>query len=308
MTLYKNTLQLIGNTPLVELKNIQNKYHCCGNIYAKIEGLNPFGSVKDRVGLEMILQAEKDKLINKNTVIIEPTSGNTGIALAAIGKLKGYKVIIVMPNSMSQERRKILQMYGAELVLTEGSKGMQGSLDKVEELKKIYPNCFIPSQFSNPSNVNAHYNTTAVEIYTDLKGKVDYFISAIGTGGTFTGCGKYLKEKNKNIKCIAVEPQSSPLLSENKTGKHLIQGIGANFIPKILDKGLIDEIITVSDQDAYFFTKQLLECEALLCGISSGAALNAAVKVACRKESNNKNIVVILPDRGERYLSTENLF
>lgn len=308
MTVYKNTLQLIGNTPLIELKNIENKYNCYGKIYAKIEGLNPFGSIKDRVAYEIIKEAEENNLLNPDTVIIESTSGNTGIALAAIGKLKGYKVIIVMPDSMSEERRKLLKIYGAEVVLTDGKKGMQETLNTVNKLKEKYPNHFIPAQFDNPANVNAHYKNTAKEIYNDLNGKIDYFISAIGTGGTFSGCSKYFKERNEQIKCIAVEPKSSALLSTNKAGKHLIQGIGANFIPKILRRDLIDEIITVSDEDAYKFTNEIIKNEALLCGISSGAALTAAIEIAQRKENINKNIIVIFPDRGERYLSTENLF
>ena len=305
MKVFESVLELIGNTPLVELKKIKEKYNLKANIFAKIESNNPFGSIKDRVAYQMIIDAEKDGLLKDGSTIIEPTSGNTGIALAAIGKLKGYDVIIVMPSSVSIERIKLIEAYGGKVVLTEASSGMQGSVDKANELINNIPNSIILGQFTNPSNPKVHFLTTGKEIYEDLDGKIDIFISGIGTGGTISGVGKYLKNKNMDIKIIGVEPKNSPLLSKGKVGSHKIQGIGANFIPKILNINIYDEIVSVSDDEAFEYKKILNELEGIFAGISSGAALYAAIKEAKKEENTNKNIVVILPDTGMRYLSIE---
>ena len=302
---YKNALEAIGNTPLVELSNLKKKLEFCGNIYAKVEYFNPGGSIKDRAALSMINDAEEKGLLKKGSVIIEPTSGNTGIGIALISSLRGYKTILVMPESMSIERRKLLKMYGAEIVLTPASLGMKGSIEKAEELNRITPNSIILKQFDNDSNSKAHYLTTGPEIYKDLEGKVEYFVAGIGTGGTITGTGRFLKEKNSQIKVIGVEPSSSPYLTQNKAGPHKIQGIGAGFKPNILDLSICDKVIPVDNEDAYKFAKMVCKEEGLLVGISSGAALKAAIDIALMKENNDKNIVVIFPDSGDRYMSTE---
>lgn len=301
--IYNSISELVGHTPLVELKNIEKKFGLKGKIFAKLEYFNPAGSIKDRVALNMILNAERDGKISKSGVLIEPTSGNTGIGIAAIGVPRGYRVIIVMPETMSVERRKLIKAYGAEIVLSDGSKGMKGAIEKAEELAKETGGT-IMGQFVNPSNPEAHYKTTGVEIYEDMDGAVDYFVAGVGTGGTITGVGKYLKEKKADVKVVAVEPYSSPVISEGRAGKHGIQGIGAGFIPETLDLSVIDEVIAVKDEDAFNLGKTVSGAEGFLVGISSGAALWAATEVAKREESKGKNIVVILPDSGDRYLST----
>ena len=301
--IYNSISELVGHTPVVELKNIEKKFGLKGKIFAKLEYFNPAGSVKDRVALNMILNAERDGKISKGGVLIEPTSGNTGIGIAAIGVPRGYRVIIVMPETMSVERRQLIKAYGAEIVLSDGSKGMKEAIEKAEELAKETGGT-IMGQFVNPSNPEAHYKTTGVEIYEDMDGAVDYFVAGVGTGGTITGAGKYLKEKKADVKVVAVEPYSSPVISEGRAGKHGIQGIGAGFIPETLDVSVIDEIITVKDEDAFNLGKTVSGAEGFLVGISSGAALWAATEVAKREESKGKNIVVILPDSGDRYLST----
>ena len=297
-----NITELIGNTPLYELKGLERKLNYTGKILAKLEYLNPTGSAKDRAAMSMILKAEEKGKLKPGSVIIEPTSGNTGISIASIGASKGYRVIIVMPDSFSVERQKMIKAYGAEVVLSEGAKGMQGAVDKAKELAAEIPDSFIPSQFDNYDNALAHYKTTGPEIYRDTDGQVDIFIAGIGTGGTITGTGRYLKEKNPNIKVIAVEPAASPLLSEGKAGPHAIQGIGPNFMPSILDKEILDEIITVENETAIHTAKQFASKEGISVGISSGAAINATLRVA--KENPGKNIVVLLPDSGDRYMST----
>lgn len=301
--IYNSISELVGHTPVVELKNIEKKFGLKGKIFAKLEYFNPAGSVKDRVALNMILNAERDGKISKGGVLIEPTSGNTGIGIAAIGVPRGYRVIIVMPETMSVERRKLIKAYGAEIVLSDGSKGMKGAIEKAEELAKETGGT-IMGQFVNPSNPEAHYKTTGVEIYEDMDGAVDYFVAGVGTGGTITGAGKYLKEKKADVKVVAVEPYSSPVISEGRAGKHGIQGIGAGFIPETLEVSVIDEVIAVKDEDAFNLGKTVSGAEGFLVGISSGAALWAATEVAKREESKGKNIVVILPDSGDRYLST----
>ena len=301
--IYNSISELVGHTPVVELKNIEKKFGLKGKIFAKLEYFNPAGSVKDRVALNMILNAERDGKISKGGVLIEPTSGNTGIGIAAIGVPRGYRVIIVMPETMSVERRKLIKAYGAEIVLSDGSKGMKGAIEKAEELAKETGGT-IMGQFVNPSNPEAHYKTTGVEIYEDMDGAVDYFVAGVGTGGTITGAGKYLKEKKADVKVVAVEPYSSPVISEGRAGKHGIQGIGAGFIPETLDVSVIDEVIAVKDEDAFNLGKTVSGAEGFLVRISSGAALWAATEVAKREESKGKNIVVILPDSGDRYLST----
>ena len=300
MKIANNMTELIGNTPLVKINKLTN-----ANIFAKIESFNPAGSIKDRPALNMIEKAEKEGLINKDTVIIEPTSGNTGIGLAMVCAIKGYKMILTMPETMSLERRKLLKAYGAEIILTEGSKGMQGSVDKAIELSKKYPNSFIPQQFDNHANPEAHIKTTAEEILHDTDGKVDVIVAGAGTGGTITGIAKGLKSHNPQIKAIAVEPESSQVLAGKPAGAHKIQGIGANFVPKNFDYNVVDEIIPVSDEDAFETARKLAKAEGILCGISSGAAMYAAAEIAKRPEYKNKMIVVILPDSGERYLSSE---
>lgn len=305
MALYNSLSQAVGNTPMLLLNNSKNKYGFGGNIFAKLEYFNPAGSVKDRVALNMIETAEKNGTLKSGGTVIEPTSGNTGIGIAAICAAKGYNAVIVMPETMSIERRKLIASYGAKVVLTQGAKGMNGAIAKAEELNKEIENSIIAGQFYNPANPEAHYNTTAPEIWADLDGKVDAVVCGIGSGGTITGIGRYLKEKNAGIKIIGVEPLSSPFISTGKTGAHKIQGIGAGFIPENLDTKIYDEIITVSDSDAISYAQQLSVNEGLSVGISSGAAFCAAVEVAKREAMNGKNIVVILPDGGSRYLSTE---
>ncbi len=294
----------VGNTPLVELEKIEKKYKLKARIFAKLECHNPAGSVKDRIALAMIEDALDKGIINKDSVIIEPTSGNTGIGLAFVGKEKGLKVMIVMPETMSIERRQLIQSYGAELVLTEGAKGMKGAIEKANELAKETPNSFIPSQFTNKVNPTTHYLTTGPEIINQTRGDVDIFVAGVGTGGTISGVGMRLKENNPNVKVVAVEPEGSPVLSKGVSGKHKIQGIGAGFIPDTLNTSIIDEIITISDEEAFEKGKDLRLTEELSMGISSGAALAAAIKLAQRKENKGKTIVVIFPDIGERYLST----
>ena len=296
--------ELVGNTPLVELKNYEEKNNINAHIIAKVEYFNPAGSVKDRVADAIIKDAEEKGLLNAGSTIIEPTSGNTGIGIAAIGVSKGYKVIIVLPETMSVERRNIIKAYGAEIVLTEGAKGMKGAIAKAQELKDSIPNSIIAGQFVNPANPRVHYETTGPEIWKDADGKVDYLISGVGTGGTISGVGKYLKEKNPNIKIIAVEPKGSPVLSEGHAGAHKIQGIGAGFVPETLDTKIYDEIITVENEDAFQTGKTISRTDGILVGISSGAALWAATQVAKRPEAKGKNIVVVLPDSGDRYYST----
>lgn len=296
--------QTIGKTPLLRLHNIEKACGAQAAIYAKLEGFNPAGSIKDRAALWMIRDAEEKGLLQPGAAIIEPTSGNTGIGLAAIAAAKGYRAIFVLPETMSIERRKLLAAYGAEVVLTEGKKGMQGAVEKAEELHRALSGSILAGQFENPANAAAHIASTGPEIWEDLGGKVDILVAGVGTGGTVTGTGRYLKEKNPQIKVVAVEPKKSPLLSEGRFGPHNLQGIGANFVPKLLDRGVIDEIIPVLEEDAYALSRQLAKTEGYLAGISSGAALHAAVSLAKRPENRGKNIAVILPDSGERYLST----
>lgn len=302
--IYTSADQLIGKTPMLELTHIEKEYNLKAKIYAKLEYFNPAGSIKDRVGKGMIEAAERDGLLKSDSVIIEPTSGNTGIGLASVATAKGYRCIIVMPETMSEERRKLIRAYGAELVLTEGSKGMAGAIEKAEELKKEIPNSIIAGQFVNPENPKVHFDTTGPEVYEDTDGSVDILVAGVGTGGTITGIGQYLKSKKPDIKVVAVEPSSSPLLSEGKAGPHGLQGIGANFVPEILDTTVYDEIITATEQDAYDNARLMGHKEGVLVGISSGAALWAAIEVAKRPENEGKNIVVILPDGGDRYYST----
>lgn len=304
MAIYESIDQLIGKTPLLELTNTEKKLGLNARIVAKLEYFNPAGSVKDRIAKAMFDDAEESGKLNKNSVIIEATSGNTGIGLASVGTARGYRVIIVMPETMSIERRNLIKAYGAELVLTEGSKGMKGAIQKAEDLAKATENSFIPGQFLNPANPKTHYLTTGPEIFEDTDGKVDYFISGVGTGGTISGTGKYLKEKNPDVKVVAVEPADSPVLSGGEPASHKIQGIGAGFLPDTLNTAIYDEIITVSNNDAFEYGKMIGENEGFLAGISSGAALKAAVEIAERPEAEGKNIVVLFPDTGERYLST----
>jgi cysteine synthase A len=304
--IYQNACQLIGNTPLLHLSNIEKKLNLNVTLLAKVEYFNPTGSVKDRVALSMIETAEQKGLISPSrTVVIEPTSGNTGIGLASVCASKGYKCILVMPENMSKERIKLIKAYGADVVLSPKEKGMQGAVDTANDLTKKYESSFIPSQFDNPSNPEIHYKTTGPEIYKSSGKKVDIFLAGIGTGGTISGVGKYLKEQNRNIKIIGIEPADSPLLTKGKAGPHKIQGIGANFVPKTLDRNYIDEILTTSTEEAYEYARMLGKYEGILVGISSGGALAQAVKVAKRNENNGKTIVVLLPDSGDRYLSTD---
>ena len=302
---YTKITQLVGRTPLMELCNYEKENNLQAKIYGKLEFFNPAGSVKDRVAVKMIEEAEEKGLLKEGSIIIEPTSGNTGIGLASAAASKGYKIILTMPETMSVERRNLLRAYGAEIVLTEGAKGMTGAVEKAEELKNHYENSFIPGQFVNPDNPQAHYETTGPEIWEDTEGKVDIFVAGIGTGGTISGTGKYLKEKNPNIKIVGFEPSDSPLITAGRSGGHKIQGIGANFIPETFDKNICDEILTIEAEDAYIAGRILATKEGFLVGISSGAALHAAKILAEREENKGKTIVVLLPDSGERYLSTE---
>lgn len=300
--IYDDITQTVGRTPLVRLRKISRDLE--GEIIAKIESFNPLSSVKDRIGVAMIEAAERDGLIDKETVIIEPTSGNTGIALAFVCASRGYRLILTMPDTMSVERRQLLSILGAELVLTEGTKGMKGAIEKAEELMTKFEKTFMPHQFKNPANPEIHRRTTALEIWEDTDGKIDFFVAGVGTGGTITGVGEVLKQKKPGIKIIAVEPKDSPVLSGGSPSPHKIQGIGAGFVPEILNTGVIDEIITVTHEDAGKMSRRLAKEEGILAGISSGAALYAAIQVAQRKEASGKSIVTILPDTGERYLST----
>ena len=304
MKVYNSVAELVGKTPLLRLKNIENNSGVKACILAKLECFNPAGSAKDRPALEMLRSAEESGMLKKGSVIIEPTSGNTGIGLSAIGVSEGYRVIIVMPDSMSEERIKLMKLYGAEVILTPGAEGMAGSIREAERLASEIPDSFIPSQFDNPSNPLAHYKTTGPEIWSDTDGKVDILVAGIGTGGTLSGTGKYLKEKNPNIQVIGVEPESSPLITQGRAGKHRIQGIGANFIPENLDRDVYDEIITASDDDAYKYALLMARKEGIAVGISSGAALAGALAIASRPENEGKTVVAVMTDTGDRYLST----
>ena len=302
--IYSSMEELIGGTPLLELSHLEKEYSLHAKILAKLESFNPAGSAKDRVALAMIEDAEERGILAPGAVIIEPTSGNTGIGLAAVASVKGYRAIIVMPDTMSVERQMLMKAFGAEVVLTEGAKGMAGSIEKAKELAAQFENSFIPDQFGNPANAKAHYQTTGPEIWADTDGKIDYFIAGIGTGGTISGVGRYLKEKKSEISIIGVEPAASPLLSEGKAGPHPLQGIGANFVPDVLDREIYDELLTIEGEEAFAAARALGKKEGILAGISSGAALAAAIKVAKREECAGKTIVALLPDTGDRYLST----
>ena len=302
--IYTSADQLVGKTPLLELTHIEKKYGLKAKVLAKLEYFNPAGSVKDRIAKAMIDDAEKNGKLKEGSVIIEPTSGNTGIGLAAVAAARGYRIIIVMPETMSVERRQLMKAYGAELVLTEGAKGMKGAIAKAEELSKEIPNSFIPGQFVNPANPKAHFEATGPEIFEDTDGEVDIFVAGVGTGGTVTGVGKYLKSKKPQVKVVAVEPASSAVLSGKPSGAHKIQGIGAGFVPDVLDTSVYDEILPVENEDAFAFGKEIGRSEGVLVGISSGAALYAAVELAKREENAGKTIVALLPDTGDRYLST----
>ncbi len=303
--IYNSVMELIGNTPLLRAGNFAADSGMEAELLVKLEYLNPAGSVKDRVAVAMIDQAEKDGKIKEGTVIIEPTSGNTGIGLASVAASRGYEAVFVMPETMSVERRKLLKAYGARIVLTDGSKGMKGAIDKAEEMAKEMPNAFIPSQFTNQANPDIHEATTGPEIWNDTDGKIDAFIACVGTGGTLTGTGRFLKKQNPDIRVIAVEPAGSPVLSGGKAGSHGLQGIGAGFVPKTLDTGVYDAVITVTEDEAFKYGRQFAQSEGILVGISSGAALAAAVKLSARTEYKGKRIVILLPDTGDRYLSTE---
>ena len=304
MRVYLSADELIGKTPLLELGHIEKELGLFAKLIAKLEYFNPAGSVKDRIAKAMIDDAEKSGKLKKDSVIIEPTSGNTGIGLAAVAAMKGYRAIIVMPETMSVERRQLMKAYGAEIVLSDGAKGMKGAIEKANELAATTPDSFIPGQFVNPANPQAHMDTTGPEIWEDTDGKVDIFVAGVGTGGTVTGVGEYLKSKSRNVKVVAVEPSLSPVLSEGRAGAHKIQGIGAGFVPDVLNTSVYDEVITVNNEDAFAMSRLLGKKEGVLVGISSGAALWAAIQIAKRPESKGKNIVVLLPDTGERYLST----
>ncbi|NCA67348.1 MAG: cysteine synthase A [Clostridia bacterium] len=304
MKIYKEISQLVGNTPLLELVNIEQKYSLAATILAKLELFNPAGSVKDRIAKAMLDDAEKKGLVNKTTTLIEPTSGNTGIGIASIAASRGYRLILTMPETMSIERRTLLKAYGAELILTEGAKGMNGAIAKAKELSENIPNSLILGQFTNPANPLSHEMTTGPEIWNDTDGSVDIFVAGVGTGGTLSGVGKYLKAQNPNIKVIAVEPYDSPVLAKGIAGQHKLQGIGAGFVPDTLNRDIYDEIIGVKNEDAFIFSREIAKLEGVLVGISSGAAVWAAIELAKRPENNGKSIVVILPDTGERYLTT----
>lgn len=305
MKIYNSAEELIGKTPLLRLNNIEKEFGLKAKILAKLEYLNPAGSAKDRVAARMISDAERKGILKPGSVIIEPTSGNTGIGLASVAAAKGYRAVIVMPDTMSVERRQIISAYGAEIVLSDGKLGMKGAITKAEEIARNTENSFIAGQFTNPSNTAAHYDTTGPEIYCDTEGEVDIFVAGVGTGGTISGVGRYLKEKDPNIKTIAVEPKSSPFLSEGKAGAHGLQGIGAGFKPDILDLSVCDQIVTVTEDEAFAAARLIGKCEGILVGISSGAAAHAAIDAAKRPENEGKTIVVLLPDTGDRYLSTE---
>lgn len=304
MTIYKSVLEIIGGTPLLEPIRLEEQLQLKGKLLLKLEYLNPTGSVKDRAAKGMIEDAEKKGLLKKGSVIIEPTSGNTGIGLASIAVVKGYRVILTMPETMSVERRNILKAYGAELVLTDGTKGMAGAIEKAEELAKEIPNSFITAQFDNPANAEIHEKTTGPEIWKDTEGKIDYFIAGVGTGGTLTGTGTYLKAQKQDIHIVAVEPADSPVLSQGKGGAHTIQGIGAGFVPKVLNPSIYDSVFPVEGEDAFQAAKKLAKTEGILVGISSGAALHAGIELAKKEENKNKTIVVLLPDSADRYYST----
>lgn len=301
---YKSLMELIGRTPLLELKNYNEQHDLEATLLGKLEYFNPAGSVKDRIAKAMIEDAEEKGLLNPKSVIIEPTSGNTGIGLAAVAAARGYRIILTMPETMSMERRNLLKAYGAEVVLTEGGKGMKGAIEKAEELTQNIPNSFMPGQFDNPANPKVHVATTGPEIWEDTEGKVDIFVAGVGTGGTISGVGKYLKQQNPKVKIVAVEPFDSPVLSGGKPGPHKIQGIGAGFVPQTLDTAIYDELIPVKNEDAFRVARTIARCEGVLIGISSGAAVWAATELAKRPENKGKTIVVLLPDTGERYLST----
>lgn len=305
MKIYSSVFETVGNTPLIELSRLTAALSLPARILAKVESFNPAGSAKDRVALNMILAAEREGRLVPGGTIIEPTSGNTGIGLAALGVCRGYRVIVVLPDNASVERRRLIAAYGAEVILTDGKDGMRGAVSKAEELAKNIENSFIPSQFENPENPAAHYNTTGPEIWRDTEGKADVFVCGIGTGGTVSGTGRYLKERKPDLSVIGVEPADSPLLTEGKAGPHALQGIGANFIPATLDISVCDEVLTATTEESFASARLLAKTEGLLCGISSGAALSAAIRVAKREENRDKVIVVLLPDTGERYLSTE---
>ncbi|MBQ7339635.1 MAG: cysteine synthase A [Clostridia bacterium] len=302
---YSDVIELIGNTPLLELKKLKKAYGLKANIYAKLEGFNPAGSVKDRVALSMLKKAKEQGLINENSTIVEPTSGNTGIGLAMLCSVMGYKCVIVMPDTMSIERIKMIEAYGAKVILTDGKLGMNGAIEKAKEILSSTKDAFVPLQFENKANPLAHYETTGREIEEALDGEVDFFVAGIGTGGTLCGSAKYLKEKLPNVKIIGVEPESSPVITKGVSGAHKIQGIGANFIPKNYDSSCVDQVMTASDQSAFEFAREVAKVEGVLVGISSGASLSVAVEIAKREENKDKNVVVIFPDSGDKYLSTE---
>lgn len=304
MKVYNSVTELVGNTPLVKLNRVTAEQNLTFNLYGKLESMNPAGSAKDRVGLAMIADAEKRGILKPGATIIEPTSGNTGIGLAAAASSRGYRTILTMPDTMSIERRNLLKAYGAQVVLTPGAEGMKGAIAKAEELAAEIPGSFIPGQFENPANPKVHYETTGPELWRDLDGQIDVFVAGVGTGGTISGAGRYLKERNPDVKIIAVEPAGSPLLSQGKAGPHGLQGIGANFVPANLDRTVIDEIITITEEEAYQAGRLMAACEGTLVGITAGAALHAAMKVGMRPENTGKNVVAFLPDTGDRYLST----